>query len=112
MTKQNSGKTVFYIFLILLFGIGFCRVVYAQNNIELVKQKWLIEQYDKFAIECYADSSFVRVHEPEMIKMHGSYIPKEFCLVDWVCMTESHYKNKWIHKQPTFEGFIEWLKKQ
>jgi hypothetical protein len=52
--------------------------------------------------ECYNDSTQVIVHR----KM-GQY---EYCLMDWECMSPGHHITIWQHRQPTFEGFIEWLK--
>jgi len=107
--RSNPKYIMFAIFLFLLFSlllIGFCRAVYAQNNIELVKQKWFIEQYDKYAKECYADSSLVATHLPIVGNCYW------FSPGEGRCINLKHYEENWKRKQPTFEGFIEWLKKQ
>ena len=108
MTKRsNPGYIIFIILVILLFGIGFCRVVYAQENIELVKQKWLIEQYDKYVKECYADSQLISKHLP-IVGMNCYY----YSPGDGKCKNPKHFEEIWTHKEPTFKGFIEWSRKQ
>lgn len=72
----------------------------------------LVEEYELYEKECYADSALKRVHEPPIAYKMGERIIYEGCLVDWDCIVESHYKNKWIHKQPTFEGFMSYLKRR
>ena len=69
----------------------------------------LLKEYKK---DCYADSLLERVHRPPVKYRMNTSIIYEPCLVDWECLTESHYKNEWTHKQPTFEDFIIWLGKR
>lgn len=54
----------------------------------------------EYQTECYNDSTLVQ-----------AYIPYDcgqpFCLVDH---PKSTYVEYWIHAEPTFEGFIKWIK--
>ncbi len=61
------------------------------------------EDLFSYAQECYADSATQRTHVGK---------PGEYCLVDWECLIESHYKMVTTHCEPTFKGFVEWLRKR
>lgn len=68
-----------------------------------------------YAQECYNDSSLGEK------QYHKTNIDTTTCERTvalgnppyyYPCEKQSHYYRKWIHHKPTFEGFIEWLKKQ
>lgn len=76
-----------------------------QSNCEI---SCLIELYEKYEQECYNDSSQITHHNQNgddfCISFSGS-IGYSYCI------SEGHFDEKiWVHKQPTFEGFIEYLK--
>ena len=45
--RSNPGKIIFFIFIILLFVIGFCRVVYAQDSTYIKKLESNFNFYQK-----------------------------------------------------------------
>jgi hypothetical protein len=56
--------------------------------------------WQEYKDSCWADSAWERVHDM------GN---DTYCLMDFDCITSSHWKNKWTHKDPTFPGFMEFL---
>lgn len=58
----------------------------------------MLLDYEK---HCYNDSTKVRRHKDNT----------GICMAyDYDCIIPEHYENIWVHKQPTFQGFIEWYK--
>ena len=55
------------------------------------------EDLFRYAEECYNDSTEIQVYNG--------------CGISGCCVWHG-YKDVWIHKEPTFPGFIEWLGKQ
>ena len=55
--------------------------------------------YSRFEKECWADSTLIRIPIPCPEKRIG-------CLVNH---GETDY---WTHREPTFRGFIQWMRKQ
>ena len=73
----------------------------------------LIYLYEHYEIECYNDSSQVVRH------IGGDSSLGNGCWgwsQGWgtiTCANPSHYDKKaWIHKEPKFHGFMEWLKEK
>ena len=71
--------------------------------------EWLMLKY---ADECFNDSTLTHTHNAQW---------NDLCFVqagnmadgyyfELVCEDKNHFE--WIHKKPTFEGFIEWLKQR
>ena len=85
------------------YGINDTIIIY--QNFTVINLLALYEQYE---IECYNDSS-------QTIKHIGDYRRCQFFSTGWQtanCNNPSHYDQKiWIHKQPSFQGFMGWLKK-
>ena len=54
----------------------------------------LLYYWDKYSIECYNDSSYIKYQVDT-----GNYLVFKV-------------SSKWIHKQPTFTDFMGWLKKK
>ena len=61
----------------------------------------LLKLYSRYEKECYADSTRTHVHQPD----------RQMCIVDWECLIASHWKHVWLHRQSTFPGFIEFLRR-
>jgi hypothetical protein len=81
-------------------------------SINMVAILTMIYEYEMYERECYNDSI---LHE----RVH--YIPEGSCICHYTlmlpieinyCKIDSHYKDFWIREQPTFEGFIIWLKEK
>ena len=90
-------------------GIPFADSVKPDKGVWYTATEWRMLRY---AEECYKDSSWVHTHIPKWNDScyrqagdlaHGYYF-------ELVCKNKDHFE--WIHKKPTFEGFIEWLKKR
>ena len=60
----------------------------------------LLEEYQEY---CYNDSTNIKAHK----ETYG-----EWCISydGHTCDNPEHYEYRWVHKEPTFNGFIEWLK--
>lgn len=71
---------------------------------DLKAQSVTIDDLLDYKKECYNDSILVKEH----------FMPEgqSFCLFDYECLNNSHYRMVWIHKTPTFEDFIVWLQKK
>lgn len=52
-----------------------------------------------YADECYNDSTLVRVHRDDVN-------------CGWTCPDWHYVGKKYIHREPTFKRFIEWLRKK
>ena len=71
---------------------------------EIQYERWVwtqnfLYQYSRFEKECWADSTLIRIPIPCPEKRIG-------CLVNH---GETDY---WTHREPTFVGFIQWMRKQ
>ena len=64
-----------------------------------------LKHLKEYRTECYNDSTLLK-------RQHFMPEGEIFCLVDYECLNEWHYKDLWAHKETTFEGFIKWLEKQ
>jgi len=63
----------------------------------------------EYETECFNDSTLVEVHHVEELNITDWFsIGGGACM--WPRCPESHYRNVWIHRQPTFDGFISWIK--
>ena len=62
-----------------------------------------IEYIERWIEHCYNDST--------LLKHQHFGVEGEMCLIDWECISESHYKDIWIHKDPNdIVGLLKWLK--
>ena len=61
-----------------------------------------VHDLSEYSKECYADSTLERWHDSK-----GS---NRMCIADWECLIASHYKTGWTHREPTFPGFIQYMK--
>ena len=124
--------------LILLMGMAWgqdtiqnnCEYIYEDPGVEIdwcdIVTDCLLKKYAEYAKECYADSSFKsyntsfvlddRVSVEDEIKMFykDSGFIAHYCQD---CITWGGKKGGWtigyfIHKQPTFPGFMKWLKRR
>lgn len=68
---------------------------FGMHNDPIIRMSDLTE----YQTECYNDSTLVQ-----------AYIPYDCNIIGCMVMHESKYVEYWIHKEPTFEGFINWLK--
>lgn len=86
----------------ILFNFDACNPAWAKR--EPSGKDYLVEGlpklYSRYEKECYADSTNTRVHQSN----------GQTCIVDWECIISSHWKYIWLHRQPTFSGFIEYLR--
>ena len=64
---------------------------------------WMLTYYDLYENECYNDSTNEIYHINDFVACYG-----------WGdgCEYSGHWKYMYFHKQPTFEGFIKYLKQQ
>ena len=90
-------------FVVLLF----CSLVYGQDNFELKLLK-VLEQYEQ---ECYADSTLecflVYVYDQDTAYQRCS----KFNMIDPGINPNYQGSRKiWAHREPTFNGFIKFLK--
>ena len=72
----------------------------------------LLTVYDEYKAECYADSTLIKTVvsqapdvEPDST---GLYDYSKVLTVNAVYQTET----KWVHREPTFQGYIEFLRKK
>ena len=71
--------------------------------IKIITMEELLSLYDQYAKECYADSTYEQV-------------TKQWTIHDFnvktmtTCDTIIPATYDWIHKEPTFTGFMEWLR--
>lgn len=66
--------------------------------------EYLIKLMTKYKTECYNDSTYMRVHKEN---------PKGLCYVYYdECANKDHYEYRWVHKEPEFNDFIEWILKR
>lgn len=76
----------------------------------IIRMSDLIE----YQIECYNDSTLIEVHKTPNRSindmLNGSYSLVDACM--WPRCHTSHYSNVWHHREPTFVGFIQWIKTQ
>jgi hypothetical protein len=89
------------IVIVLVLGLGEAR---AQSN-KLITDKRLVELFVRYANDCYVDSTGYITH-------HGisvCWIKKD---MNNTCCEPSHWWYEMHHRTPTFEGFVEWLRKQ
>jgi len=87
--------------------------VYDSINIDSVTEgelRWVVQTfstdvyldlalYKAYLDYCYADSTYVEYHPQRHLE--GLNITTAEYITAW----------KWIHKQPTFEGYVKWLEK-
>lgn len=70
--------------------------------------KDIVKLWDNYKKDCFNDSTYQRVHNPQK---YG----ERWCVVypesPNICREDSHYGKEWIHKETSFEGFIDWLTK-
>lgn len=66
---------------------------------------YMVRQWDTYAKECYADSTLTRVHP-------GGRGGNVFCTISQTCQFDDHWQTVWIHREPTFPDFIEWLRRK
>ena len=59
--------------------------------------EWLIKRLTQYETECFNDSTYMKPLKP------GIYYSDEI---------PDNYKPGWTHKEPTFKGFIKWLKQK
>lgn len=64
-----------------------------------------LSDFIQYETECYNDSTEVVVHVGEWcVGLSTGY-------GDFECISYGHYDTtKWIHREPIFTGFIEWIK--
>ena len=64
----------------------------------------ILSLYDEYEKECYADSS-------QIVRHFGYGVC--YMMPGDKCITPGHYDKKvWIHREPTFQGFIEFSRKK
>lgn len=82
--------------------------------VKLDRAKWYelssaINLMLQYADECYADSTFVEYWESTAPKT----VLDSTGVSNWLSI---HYYpkkvSKWIHRKPTFEGFVAWIREQ
>ena len=83
------------IWIILIFG----SLTFAQLN-----TYDLIMEYEQ---ECYADSSLY-----EYLIIYDGNKRWESPCEDWIGFNAGECEKKWIHKEPTWDGFREFVKKR
>ena len=75
----------------------------------------IVLMYDQYKRDCYADSSehtFNMYIYNYWSKPDTSYsIPSKYEIDPGVNMNFRGTVKRWVHKETTFEGFIEWLRK-
>ena len=75
-------------------------------GVELNRDEWLMKLLTDYETYCYNDSIYIQVDE-WVKEEHGGKggMPK---------FTTGYQVTKWIwwHEEPTFKGFIKWLKEQ
>ena len=77
----------------------------------------LLSQYEA---ECYADSTWTEEHRERRAQNpnHAVYILPNPCWEEWSignqmkCVRPDHWKKYWKHREPTYQGFKEFIKKE
>ena len=84
-------------------------IIWAQNPIEILSNRPItIADIEQYEIECYNDSSISEIHINDF--------DDRFCFSKYQfgsffhCINPNHYE--WIHREPTFKGFREFIKKK
>lgn len=81
-----------------------------------IVKRALLYYWDQYADECYRDSSITTYHRsPMMWDLATGTAMGNLCFMtgyNGQCGNSNHWHDKWIHKDPTFPGFIKWLKKE
>ena len=93
--------------LILLFAQG-------------VKSQDINKLTEQYEAECYADSTWTEEHRERRAQNpnHAVYILPNPCWEEWSignqmkCVRPDHWKKYWKHREPTYQGFKEFIKKE
>lgn len=102
------------LFLLLSFGVKGQDTRFRKDatgtTVHGIELKSLEEKLLMYASECWNDSTLKEFHEYiPPAKYRGYENPGDSRSV--MAGSEVTYK-KWIHRKPTFEGFVEYLKKK
>lgn len=71
----------------------------------------LLTAYELYEKECYNDSTTVYVHKDMIEGFSGNGCTLGTKGGNIVCINLDHYEMKYNHKEPTFQGFIEFMRK-
>jgi hypothetical protein len=98
------------------------RRVYSGERLDGVKDPSPIEQYEA---ECYADSTEVGTHDKRMptateylTEITPCWIETDLSPITYwqpareVCRRPDHWKKVWQHRQPTYEGLKEFIRRR
>lgn len=90
----------------------FCQKYFQREKQRLIYQKCItLQDLIDYQKECYNDSSLEHTHfynrwYDDCYTQRGNLMDGYHYVLS--CKDSTHFE--WIHKQPTFEGFIEYLK--
>jgi hypothetical protein len=75
------------------------------DNSELTA-KDIVKLYANYKTDCFNDSILKRVHDSDKYGEGWCHVYPE---TPNICRESSHYGMEWVHKETSFEGFMNWL---
>jgi len=75
-------------------------------NDDIAIEKALITLLKMYKTECYNDSTLIDVYIDPNIK-----VTLDDRNIGYSNLLMGYYEKKWVHKEPTFADFINWLEK-
>jgi len=105
-TMKKSILSLIFIFAFVgLFGqIEGESYVKKRDCIEI--EKAFITLIEMYKIECYNDSTLIDIYIDPNIK-----VTLDDRNIGYSNLLMGYYEKKWVHKEPTFADFINWLEK-
>ena len=79
------------------------------STIQVIMVQYFLQLYDEYEQECYKDSTQTEHHITDGTPCYGTSRNWD----DFTCITPGHYDEMtWVHKEPTFQGFMEFIRKK